>query len=336
MTTTAKPSSTPTFQFFREVAYAKSGGVKRPSRIVLARTTERKWSARNIVGECLRERGYCPHVGPDVQLPVHVYGIPPSAWKERLNTIEKNAAEIRVPYTRGGQTGRRKLKSDTPIVLMAVASHPSAPDAPSPERDRWQSLVIDAARQRFGDRLRSIVAHVDESYYHLHLWIDDDGRPVKRLHSGHAAALEVSAAGGTRAAQGAAYKRGCREMLNWFASEVGEKMGWRRESEAPAPRAPRAAVIARRLREAEAAEVEAAKQAEAVRVAAGEVAEKGRLARAQMEQSQRDREDLRASYAELQAQRAEVEALHEAITDPDIQAMIRAKQSAVLMANRRP
>ena len=293
-----------------------------------------KWSLGNIVGEALRLSGYANHVANPMP-PRSIYGLHSSAWPERRREIEATAQLVTVPHS-VGVGGKRRLRKDAPIMLMAVASYPGDPLAPpSPERDRWQVLVIEAAKARWGDRLRSAIAHVDESYYHVHMWIDDDGRPVKRLHSGHAAALEVASAGGTRAEQGTAYKRGCQQMLAWFHAAVGEPMGWRRESKSPAPRVPRAAVIARRLREAEAAELEAEKQGEALRIAAGEVAASGRRVQEQIEQSRQDREDLRATYADLKAERAELDTLRAAINDPEIEALIRVKQAAAL-ANLRP
>ena len=254
----------------------------------------------------------CPHVGPDAKPPVHVFGIAPLAWLERLNTIEKNAVAIRVSYTRTGKVRQRKLKSDTPIVLMAVASHPSDPDAPSPERDRCQNLVVDAARARWGDRLRSVIAHVDESYYHLHLWIDDDGRPVKSLHMGHATAAQAAAAGLPRSAQGRAYKDGCAQLLAWHHATVGAAMGWRIASDAPKPRAPRAAVIAKRLRETEALEAEVS--ADAAWLVDAEAVARASI-QAQADQVQSAREEVRADLARAEALKAKLQVEAEELAD---------------------
>ena len=321
MNATVKSSTQPKIPtiYWREIVYAATGGVSRPSTTrkvinVSKGAVEKKWSARNIVGESLRVAGFCPHVAP--KPPVHVHGLPPSLWEERLNAIEKHAAEIKVPYSRGGRAWTRKLKSDTPILLMAVASYPGDPDVVTPERQRWEKLVIESAKSRWGDRLRSAIAHVDESQYHLHLWIDDDGRPVKRLHGGHAAAMAVAAGGGTRAAQGRAYKAGVVNVLAWHHASVGEPLGWRRASEAPKPRRPHAAAVARRLREAEAAE--AALQVKAAALKAVEAAQA--IAHAEAEARHRarmadERDALRATWSEVKAERKNVAELAAMVRD---------------------
>lgn len=120
------------------------------------------------------------------------------------------------------------------------------------ERERWQRRVVRAAQSRWGHRLRSVVAHTDETYYHLHLWVDDDGRPVKRFHAGHGAVLEQPA-GTPRKQLAEAYRAGCRFALDWYHHWVGSVMGWAR-SMSPRPRLSRGAAARRRQQELEARE----------------------------------------------------------------------------------
>ena len=124
----------------------------------------------------------------------------------------------------------------------------------SSERDEWQARVIKAAKERWGDCFRAVYGHVDEGRFHLHLVVDDDGRPAKRLHLGHAYAAEVQRRGHARKHQATGYQIGCMAALDWFYDEVGRACGMARKSEAPRPRIARPAALRRRQAELEAAE----------------------------------------------------------------------------------
>jgi len=86
----------------------------------------------------------------------------------------------------------------------------------------------------------------------LHLWIDDDGKPVKWLHAGHGATLELLACQpyASRKEQCAAYKAGGKKAQDWYHHWVGRAMGWSR-GDSPRPRISRAAAARRRQQELE-------------------------------------------------------------------------------------
>lgn len=238
------------FPFWSEAVYSRAGAVI-PRRLRKGNEAE-KWSVHSVVGELLRELGYCRHV-PNTQPPLHVWGLAPEALREREQQLYQAAANITKPYRRkDGAVFQRGQPSSEPILLLAVASWPEPSMNLTPERDRWQRRVIRTALSRWGSRLRGVYAHVDETFYHLHLWVDDDGQPVKWLHSGHGAVLELlsSQPDASRKEQAAAYKAGGRKSQDWYHHFVGRTMGWTR-SLAPRPRLSRGAAARRRQQELE-------------------------------------------------------------------------------------
>lgn len=236
--------------FWSEAVYSRAGAVI-PRRLRKGNEAE-KWSIRSVVGELLREPGHCGHV-PRTQPPVPVCGLAPEALRERERHLYEAAAKITKPYRRkDGAVFQRGQPSSEPILLMAVAAWPEPSMHTTSERERWQRRVIRTALSRWGNRLRGVYAHVDETFYHLHLWVDDDGQPVKWLHAGHGAVLELlsSQPDASRKEQATAYKAGGRKAQDWYHHFVGRTMGWAR-SLAPRPRLSRGAAARRRQQELE-------------------------------------------------------------------------------------
>jgi hypothetical protein len=218
----------------------------------------------NIVGEILREVGYCRHV-QHPQPPVHVYGLEVDQLRAREKTLYENASKLSKPYIKDGVEFKRRQQKSEPILLIAVASYPEPSMFRTNERDKWERRVIRLAKVRWGIKFQGAYAHVDENYYHLHLWIDNNGRPVKDFHYGHLYANEKKRRDPAvdRATLAIAYKVGVTECQDWVHERLGKHMGWARKSEAPRPRMARgeaARLRQRKLEEAEElAEVQKAK-----------------------------------------------------------------------------
>lgn len=246
-------------QFWSESVFSKAGSTI-PARLRKGNEAK-KWPVGDVVGELLRESGHCRHV-INPQPPVHVWGLEPEKLREREQELYAGASKITKPYKmKDGRVFQRGQPASEPILLVAVASWPEPTMQPSPKRERWQRRVVRLAQSRWGDRLRGVYAHVDETFYHLHLWVDDDGRPVKALHAGHGYVQQLleEKPEASRAERGDAYKRGSSHVQDWFHHWVGRMMGWSR-SLAPRPRLSRAAAARRRQQELEEREDLAARQ----------------------------------------------------------------------------
>lgn len=148
--------------------------------------------------------------------------------------------------------------------LAAVASYPEPTLEDSLERRRWIELVVSSARARWGKLLRAVIAHVDETFFHLHLIVDNDGRPVRGLHMGHAAA----SAEPISERRGEAYRAGCSAVQDWYHKNVAGPMGWARMSPTPRKRVGRASAMRKRQAEMETLEVDL--RARALRISQAE------------------------------------------------------------------
>lgn len=250
-------------QFFSERIYAKSS---RPieARLRKAVTESRTWTAREIISEIVRDADHCKHVGLDAQPPVSIYGYEPERLHEYVTALETLAGRHTESYTRRGKQHERAMKKTTPILLAAVASYPEPSVVDTPERRRWVDLVVSAARARWGKRLRSVIGHVDETYFHLHILADNAGKPVRSMHMGHAAAAEEP----VKSLKGEAYRRGCSAGIqDWYHANVASLMGWSRMSPTPRPRKGRAKALRERQAELEALELDLKARAQGLALA---------------------------------------------------------------------
>jgi hypothetical protein len=265
--------------FWAEAVYSETGCTI-PQHIQRGFETK-KPSIKNIVGELIRETGYCGHVQYP-QPPVHVFGLDVDQLRRREKTLYENAAKISRPYMRGDVEFKRRQQKSEPILMMVVVSYPEPSMFRTNERDKWERRVIRLARVRWRDNLKGAYAHVDENYYHLHLWVDDDGRPVKHLHYGYQFASAAKKANhfADRKTLADAYKAGVTCCQDWVHKQLGKHMGWARMSDAPRPRLARG---------------------EAARLRQRELEEREELAAALLEKGRRDSEQNRCNRVAIEA-----------------------------------
>ena len=133
-----------------------------------------KWSANDILAEAARRPGACDHVTEPLP-PTLIHGVTLEQIEAELTDIQSNARDA---------VGRR-LRKDATVLLAGVASYPSD----GGDYEVWKQLTVEWLRYRFGENLRAVVEHLDESHPHLHFFIVDPiAGNVKGLHPGFAAA----------------------------------------------------------------------------------------------------------------------------------------------------
>ena len=230
---TPKSTPSPPAMFFREEGFGVTGSVGRPSK--MGKPGRSRFNARQVIGEAIREEEFV-HV-PAPQPPIHLHGLTAAelvVWYETEHVPA--AARMKVSTLRPKP---RKQRSDTPTVIGAVCSYPK-PGVPQDDPDLavWKQQVVRTAKKLYGKHLKSVFAHSDESYWHIHIIAAGDGSSVKPLLSGHAAAAQVARDGGTRKSQQAAYVAGCVALQDRVWALCGEPCGLSRLS--PDPRARRA------------------------------------------------------------------------------------------------
>jgi hypothetical protein len=230
--TPSSPNSPPLF--LREQAFAR------------VKAAQSKWSASDVVNEALRIRGHCAHVESPSPPIIH-YGVDASKLQSLLDELELKSLSVKVPTVHG----LRRQRSDTPIVMCVVVSHPKHPRNRN-ESDcvDWRARTISWIRRRYGDEhIGCILEHADEGYQHLHVFLHNAGASVKPMMAGEIAVTRARAANVPKSELGKAYKAGCKDLLDSYWYDVGRACGLSRQSPAPRPRVSRQRHIAERERQ---------------------------------------------------------------------------------------
>ena len=144
-------------QFARIESHAMVATKSRP------KNPPENWKAKTSVegccGEALHLDTHAKHVEKPADVDV-IYGMNPmdfyGAIKTRFNEIKKSGVRI---------------KADQMVMCSGVFSYPKT------ECDEDYFLWVDDSiaylKEKYGDRLKSVVAHYDESHPHLHFFIAD-------------------------------------------------------------------------------------------------------------------------------------------------------------------
>ena len=179
------------FQFLHIEAYARHGSKQHGQ--------PRKWSAREIAAEAMREPDACPHV-EQPQPPQVLHGCTPA-----------EAAKLAHDWADSSQDAKgRKLRADGLALAAGVVSLPAEQRQDWP---RFREATVAWLREQYGERLRSVVEHPDEAHPHLHFYaVPLPGERFEVLHPGRQAAAEKARQGAKKGAQNAAYKQA---MVGW-------------------------------------------------------------------------------------------------------------------------
>lgn len=179
------------YQFIHLDSYARTGS-KQAGK-------PRKWSAREIAAEAMRDPDACPHV-EQPQPPQVLHGCTPA-----------EAAKLAHDWADSSQDAKgRKLRRDGLALAAGVVTLPAEQRQDWP---RFREATVAWLRQQYGERLRSVVEHTDEKHPHLHFYaVPLPGERFEVLHPGRQAAAEKAREGGKKGAQNAAYKQA---MVGW-------------------------------------------------------------------------------------------------------------------------
>lgn len=178
-------------------------------------------SIRSIIAEADREPGAHPHV-EHPKPPFVVFGV-------GLNEVEAQAND----YAEHSKDAiGRKLRSDAPVLLAGVISAP--PDFSDEQWNDLKILSVEALKDRYGDRLKSVIEHTDESKRHVHFYaVPQPGERFDQMHTGRGrkaqAEAEAKEQGLSKSeinkAGNVAYKAEMRAFQKWFHDEVGSRLG---------------------------------------------------------------------------------------------------------------
>lgn len=154
-------------------------------------------SVDQVVEEAERNPAFSQHV-EEPKPPRLICGISVREMKTQHDAMLEDA---RVPVViKGGQVAHRSVRTDRHTLLTAVASYPvprervEADPVEKAKYEAWVQANVRFLRDRFGQQLKTVIEHEDETHPHLHAYVLPDELPdfnAAKLHPGKAAKLEA-------------------------------------------------------------------------------------------------------------------------------------------------
>jgi len=150
-----------------------------------------------VFAEARRDPAASVHVAAPLP-PVVVYGVDVAEVK----ALHDAAADAARTVPKAGTP--RKLRQDHKTLHTVIASHPytmeevRADAAKRTEVEVWERRTVAWLRAQYGDDLKSVVRHEDESHYHIHAYVVPTGDTEMRAlrhHPGVTAKRAAMAAG---------------------------------------------------------------------------------------------------------------------------------------------
>lgn len=196
-------------------------------------------SVEQVLAEAGRAPKFSQHVAARQAYRI-VFGLSPQEVQDRHDQMVA-AGGVTVAL-KDGKTARRGVRKDRHTLMTCVASHPYLTaqimgDATArADYDAWVDRNLRFLRSLFGNRLVSVIEHVDEEHPHLHAYVlplDDPGCSARDLNpcwiAKTGAEAEARAAGHddkTAVKLGnLAYRERARELQDQYHREVGLASG---------------------------------------------------------------------------------------------------------------
>lgn len=199
------------YQFIHVDAYGREGSSQTKTSMnkhgAKVTTTTKSRSAKEMLAEQWREEGACPHI-KEPRKPGLLYGVKPM---EVLPIIDEWADQAR-------DAQGRKLRKDGHCALIGVASLPREMEDNFPE---FAEDTLVWLKEKYGDRLKSVVVHDDEAHPHLHFTVVPRlGERFDDIHEGLKAKNEAKKNNKKAGEQNLAYIGAMRAMQDEFSKKV--------------------------------------------------------------------------------------------------------------------
>lgn len=174
-----------------------------------------------VLDEAQRLPGSTPHV--DVPAPPELVHGMPLVELRRIHDDRSDTCRITLDNGR-----ERRIRQDQNTLTSVVLSFPQEMTIADPTALKdWEDRSVAWLRKEFGDRLKTVVRHVDEKHPHLHAYALDDGPEMRAaaLHPGYQAKAAALAAGEENKAGDRAYRDAMRDWQDRYWRAVGLPCG---------------------------------------------------------------------------------------------------------------
>lgn len=269
-------------------------------------------SVAQVLGEAARQPEFSAHV-KSPQPPLVVFGLSPDQVAEKhAEMVAGGAVTVRLA---DGTVKQRAVRSDRHTLMTAIASHPHLTaqvmqDASAnADYQTWVRLNVAFFDTLYGERLVSVVQHLDEEHPHLHAFVlplGDRNCLARDLNPAWTAKVEAEAAAKAQGLDAkaavklgnAAYKDRARALQDQYYHEVSVSAGLTRDG----PRRQRQSRAQWQARKAEADRTARIVQEMEARVAA--LAEQEEALEASVEDLADRLDQAEALFADAEAERA--------------------------------
>ena len=175
-------------------------------------TTKKVRSLREILEEQDRVEEACPHIA-EPRKPGLLYGVPPLEVLKIAEDWAETATDAR----------GHKLRKDGNVCLVGVISLPREMEDNFPQFAEDSLIWL---KNKYGDRLKSVIVHDDEAHPHLHFSVVPRvGERFDDIHEGIKAKNQAKKEGQKAGAQNIAYIEAMRNFQDNFSEKVAMKYG---------------------------------------------------------------------------------------------------------------
>lgn len=184
-----------------------------------ARSSKNGTSSSSIIGEALRQDGFCPHV-TNPQQPVPIMGPDLETWYSELEATASEATD----------SIGRKIRKDARILLAGVASWPvQTADLDAEGKEKLMMWAKETARW-FEEKHGSCVAvmHMDEKWPHLHMYAAPDLQAGKRANDLHPGEVAKATCPNQKLAKKHAFSEAMRGYQDGYFQDVAARYGMAR------------------------------------------------------------------------------------------------------------
>lgn len=200
------------YQFAHVEGYSLAGSTQNKKTKGGGVEVQKTRSLREIAEENMREAGACPHV-ENPETPTIIYGVSPL---EVVPMAEDWASQTQ-------DAKGRKLRKDANVCLAGVISLPREREEEGPE---FFAHAVNYLKEKYDDRLKSVVFHEDEAHPHIHFFIlPRVGEKFEDIHEGVKASNKAKAEGKAKGEQNQAYKAAMRGWQDEFSNKVAKNFG---------------------------------------------------------------------------------------------------------------
>ncbi|MDY7648472.1 plasmid recombination protein [Escherichia coli] len=185
----------------------------------------RTTTVNGVLSEMKREEGFTSHL-ETIHAPNVLYG--------SIDALERSIERYEAEYKTTDKNGKeKKLRKDACILLAGVVSLDRADEE---IWDDYKAKAIEYFKDKYGENLKCIVEHTDETNPHFHFYVvGNKDQDLNLLHDGKLAVSKLAKEDKKRLHQ-TAYTEAMIKFQDDFYTKVSNKFGLSRTGEEPRER----------------------------------------------------------------------------------------------------